>query len=41
MNQSLYKLYSGKLISLDNAFAYSRNVEELEKMIEEKSEMVA
>jgi twitching motility protein PilT len=41
MNQSLYKLYSSKLISLDNAFAYSRNVEELEKMIEEKSEMVA
>jgi twitching motility protein PilT len=41
MNQSLYKLYSEKAISLDNAFAYSRNVEELERMIEEKSEMVA
>jgi twitching motility protein PilT len=41
MNQSLYKLYISKAISLDNAFAYSRNVEELERMIEEKSEVVA
>jgi Tfp pilus assembly ATPase PilU len=41
MNQSLFRLYMNKSISLDNAFAYSRNVEELERMIEEKSEMVA
>jgi twitching motility protein PilT len=41
MNQSLYHLYITRQISLENAFAYSRDVEELERMIAEKSEMVA
>ena len=41
MNQSLYNLYITRQISLENAFAYSRDVEELERMIAEKSEMVA
>jgi twitching motility protein PilT len=41
MNQSLYHLYITRQISLEHAFAYSRDVEELERMIAEKSEMVA
>jgi len=35
MNQSLYDLYMQRQISLENALSYSRNVEELEKMIAE------
>jgi twitching motility protein PilT len=37
MNESLYDLYMKKDISLENAFAHSRNPEELQKMIEQKS----
>ncbi|KQC12589.1 MAG: type IV pili twitching motility protein PilT [Desulfuromonas sp. SDB] len=33
MNESLLDLWMRKEITLDNAFAYSRNIEELEKMI--------
>lgn len=41
MNQSLYDLYMNRQISLEMAFAYSRDPEELERMIEQKSAMVA
>ena len=41
MNQSLYHLYITRQISLEHALAYSRDVEELERMIAEKSELVA
>lgn len=41
MNQSLYDLYIARQISLEMAFAYSRDPEELERMIEQKSAMVA
>jgi len=37
MNESLYSLYMKKDISLENAFAHSRNPEELQKMIEQKT----
>lgn len=40
MNQSLYQLYSTRQISLEDAISYSRNPEELEKMIEQKSMIV-
>ncbi|HDI83288.1 MAG TPA: type IV pili twitching motility protein PilT, partial [candidate division WOR-3 bacterium] len=40
MNQSLYQLYMSRQISLENALSYSRNPEELEKMIEQKSMVV-
>ncbi len=41
MNESLFNLYIKKEINLENAFAHSRNPEELQKMIEEKGAMVA
>lgn len=41
MNQSLYNLYMSRQISLEDAFNYSRDFEELERMIEQKSAMVA
>jgi len=41
MNQSLYNLYISRQVSLEMAFAYSRDPEELERMIEQKSAMVA
>lgn len=41
MNQSLYELYISRQISLEMAFSYSRDPEELERMIEQKSAMVA
>ncbi len=37
MNQSLYNLYMSRQITLEDAFAYTRNSEELERMIEEKT----
>ncbi len=37
MNQGLYTLYSRRLITLETAFNYSPNVEELEHMVEQKS----
>ena len=37
MNQALYSLYMRKLITLETAFDYSPNIEELERMIEQKS----
>ncbi len=37
MNQALYGLYARKLITLETAFDYSPNIEELEHMIEQKS----
>jgi twitching motility protein PilT len=37
MNESLYDLYMKKEITLENAFAHSRNPEELQKMIEQQS----
>ncbi len=37
MNESLYNLYMKKEITLENAFAHSRNPEELQKMIEQQS----
>lgn len=40
MNQSLFDLYMKKEIALESAFAHSRNPEELQKMIEEKSAVV-
>lgn len=40
MNESLYDLYMKKEITLENAFAHSRNPEELQKMIEQKSAVV-
>jgi twitching motility protein PilT len=40
MNMSLYKLYMNKEITLESAFAHSRDQEELQKMIEQKSAIV-
>ncbi|MBE0433391.1 type IV pilus twitching motility protein PilT [candidate division WOR-3 bacterium] len=37
MNQSLYTLYSKRLITLETAFDYSPNIEEFEHMVEQKS----
>lgn len=37
MNQALYGLYAKKLITLETAFDYSSNIEELEHMIEQKT----
>lgn len=37
MNQSLYNLYMSRQITLEDAFSYTRNSEELERMIEEKT----
>jgi twitching motility protein PilT len=37
MNQSLYKLYMERKISLEDAISYSREPKELEQMIEKKS----
>ncbi len=41
MNQALYALYARKLVSLETAFDYSPNIEELEHMIEQKSVVTA
>ncbi len=41
MNESLFNLYIKKEISLENAFVHSRNPEELQKMIEERSPIAA
>jgi len=41
MNQALYGLYARKLITLETAFDYSSNIEELEHMIEQKSPVTA
>ncbi|RKZ23605.1 type IV pili twitching motility protein PilT [bacterium] len=40
MNQSLYNLYMSRQITLEDALSYSRNPEELERMIEQKSPIV-
>jgi len=40
MNECLYNLYIKKEVTLENAFAHSRNQEELQKMIEQKSAVV-
>ncbi|MCD6399671.1 type IV pilus twitching motility protein PilT [candidate division WOR-3 bacterium] len=40
MNQSLYQLYMSRSISLEDAISYSRNPEELEKMIEQKTMVI-
>lgn len=37
MNQSLYTLYSKRLITLETAFDYTPNIEEFEHMVEQKS----
>lgn len=37
MNQALYTLYAKRLITLETAFDYSSNIEELEHMVEQKS----
>ncbi len=39
MNESLYSVYMKKEISLEMAFAHSRNPEELQKMIEQQSKV--
>ena len=41
MNQALYSLYMRKQITLETAFDYSPNIEELERMIEQKSPVLA
>lgn len=40
MNQSLYKLYMQRKITLETALSFSRDPEELERMIKEKSPVV-
>ncbi len=40
MNQSLYKLYTQRKITLETALSFSRDPEELERMIKEKSPIV-
>uniref|UniRef100_A0A7V3ZT28 Type IV pilus twitching motility protein PilT n=1 Tax=candidate division WOR-3 bacterium TaxID=2052148 RepID=A0A7V3ZT28_UNCW3 len=40
MNQSLYKLYMQRKITLETALSFSRDPEELERMIKEKSPIV-
>ncbi|MCK4576364.1 PilT/PilU family type 4a pilus ATPase, partial [candidate division WOR-3 bacterium] len=40
MNESLYDLYIKKEVTLENAFAHSRNPEELQKMIEQRSSVI-
>jgi twitching motility protein PilT len=40
MNQSLYKLYMQRRITLETALSFSRDPEELERMIREKSTVV-
>ncbi len=37
MNQSLYTLYAKRLITLETAFDYTPNIEEFERMVEQKS----
>jgi len=37
MNQSLYDLYAKRLITLETAFNYTSNIEEFERMIEQKT----
>jgi twitching motility protein PilT len=37
MNQSLYTLYSKRLITLETAFDYTPNIEEFEHMVEQKT----
>ncbi|MCK4941598.1 type IV pilus twitching motility protein PilT [candidate division WOR-3 bacterium] len=37
MNQSLYTLYSKRLVTLETAFNFSPNIEEFEHMVEQKS----
>lgn len=41
MNQALYSMYMRKQITLETAFDYSPNIEELERMIEQKSPVTA